>query len=238
MSNAAGAPEAGKRRGDARGDPLVELRRSLARQPIVTLDAGGRTLTLETRHGLFSARSIDGGTALLLRELEAVPPQARVLDLGCGYGAIGLALAARWPEARVTLVDSDIRAVESACANIAANGLANACALLSPGLRELGAETFDLIAANLPAQAGNDALDEILLEARDHLAESGALVVVVVNGLRRYVARRLELIFGDAHKAHQGPRHTVLEARLNPSPETDADPQQDMQRDAPEGEPA
>lgn len=234
MSNAAGAPEAGKRQ----GDPLAELRSSLARQPIVTLDAGGRTLTLETRHGLFSARSIDGGSALLLRELEAVPPQARALDLGCGYGAIGLALAARWPEARVTLVDSDIRAVESACANIAANGLANARALLSPGLRELGDETYELIVSNLPAQAGNDALDEILLEARDHLAEGGALVVVVVNGLRRYVARRLEFIFGDAHKAHQGPRHTVLEARRNPGG-TASDATSDLTSDdAPEGEPS
>lgn len=238
MNDSAGAPAAGKRQ----ANPLAELRRSLARQPVVTLDAGGRTLTLETRHGLFSARSIDGGSALLLRELEAVPPQARALDLGCGYGAIGLALAARWPEAQVTLVDSDIRAVESACANIAANGLANARALLSPGLRELGDETFELIVSNLPAQAGNDALDEILLEARDHLAEGGALVVVVVNGLRRYVARRLETIFGDAHKAHQGPRHTVLEARLNSSAAASADAPSDAQEsaqdDAPKGEPS
>ena len=193
-------------------DSLEELRGKLARQPQIEYDAGGRTLRFETRHGLFSARAVDGGTALLLRELESVPAQERVLDFGCGYGAIGLALAARWPDARVTLVDSDIRAVEAACANIAANDLTNARALLSPGLRDVGESPFNLIAANLPAQAGNDALDEILLEAHDHLVEGGALALVVVNGLRRYVARRLEMIFGDAHKAHQSKRHTVLEA--------------------------
>ena len=200
------------------GDPLDALRVRLTRQPVVQCEAGGRQLTLETRHGLFSARAIDGGTALLLRELQSVPQQQRVLDLGCGYGAIGLTLAARWPQAQVTLVDSDLRAVEAARANIAANELPNACARLSPGLRDLDGDPYHLIVSNLPAQAGNDALDEILLDAHDHLAEGGALVVVVVNGLRRYVTGRLEFIFGDAHKAHQGPRHSVLEAQKRRAP--------------------
>ncbi len=193
-------------------DSLDSLRESIARQPTIQHDTGAGILTLRTRHGLFSARAIDAGSALLLRELEPVPAQPRVLDLGCGYGAIGLTLASRWPTAAVTLVDTDVRAVEAARENIESNRLANAQAVLSPGLRDVDAGSLDLIVSNLPAQAGNDALDEILLEAHDHLADGGTLVVVVVNGLRRAVQRRLELIFGDANKAHQGHRHTVLEA--------------------------
>lgn len=180
---------------------------------MIEYDTGVRVLTLQSRHGLFSARAIDEGTALLLRELASVPAQLRVLDIGCGYGAIGLTLACRWPDASVTLIDADLRAVEAAQANIAANAISNARALLSPGLRDVDGAPFDLIVSNLPAQAGNDALDELLLEAYDRLREGGTLVVVVVNGIRRYTQRRLDAIFGASHKAHQSRRHSVLEAR-------------------------
>ncbi len=196
MNDAAAAESEERAAGDPPSDSLVDLRRGLAAQPTIQHDAGPHILTLESRHGLFSARSIDQGTALLLRELEPAPSQRRVLDFGCGYGAIGLTLAARWPEAEVVLVDSDLRAVEATRANIAANRLTNATVALSPGLRDIDGDPYDLIVANLPAQAGNDALDEILLEAHDYLADGGTLAVVIVNGIRRYIQRRLQLIFG------------------------------------------
>ena len=197
-------------------DHLKELRERLAIHPEIAVDVGGRQLVLSSRHGLFSARSIDEGTELLLRELEALPSPPRVLDLGCGYGAIGLTLAARWPDARVNLVDSDIRAVEAARENITRNRLDNATVNLSDGVRELpdAIANYDLVVSNLPAQAGNDAIDQFLLDAHDALNDGGSLAVVAVNGLRRYLQRRLADIFGNQHvrKVHQGPRHTVLEA--------------------------
>ena len=171
---------------------------------------------LRSRHGLFSARSIDEGTELLLRELEVLTQATRVLDLGCGYGAIGLTLAARWPDAHVELVDTDIRAVEAVGENITRNRLANAAVTLGDGIRELpdAIGNYDLVVSNLPAQAGNDAIDQLLLDAHDALNARGSLAVVAVNGLRRYLKRRLADVFGKQHvrKVHQGPRHTVLEA--------------------------
>lgn len=197
-------------------DHLTALRERLAIHPEVTVVAGDRQLALRSRHGLFSARSIDEGTELLLRELEALTQAARVLDLGCGYGAIGLSLAARWPDARVNLVDSDIRAVEAARENITRNRLDNATVDLGDGIRELpdAIGNYDLVVSNLPAQAGNDAIDQLLLDAHDALNDGGSLAVVAVNGLRRYLQRRLGDVFGKQHvrKVHQGPRHTVLEA--------------------------
>ena len=189
------------------------LRERLSDLPVIEVQAGSRQLQLRTRHGLFSSKAIDEGTALLLHELEAVPAQARVLDLGCGYGAIGLTLAARWPTAQVALIDSDLRAVEATAENALANNLPNAAAVLSDGLRDAPPGPYDLVVSNLPAQAGNDALDLLLLDAHDALSDGGSLVVVTVNGLRRYLQRRLVYIFtGRVNKAHQGPRHTVLEA--------------------------
>lgn len=197
-------------------DHLKALRERLAIHPEIAVDVGGRHLVLRSRHGLFSARSIDEGTELLLRELEALTQAGRVLDLGCGYGAIGLTLAARWPDTRVNLVDSDIRAVEATAENIKHNQLDNATVTLSDGIDELRdqAATYDLVLSNLPAQAGNDAIDQLLLDAHDALNDGGSLAVVAVNGLRRYLQRRLADIFGNQHvrKVHQGPRHTVLEA--------------------------
>ena len=197
-------------------DHRADLRARLATQPTIDIDTGSRTISLRSRHGLFSARALDEGTALLLDELEALDPMPRVLDLGCGYGAIGLTLAARWPASRVDLVDTDIRAVEATAQNITRNNLDNVTATLSDGIRELRqhASTYDLVVSNLPAQAGNDAIDLLLLDAYDALKDGGSLALVAVNGLRRYLQRRLADIFGSRHvaKIHQGPRHTVLEA--------------------------
>ncbi|MXY79921.1 MAG: methyltransferase [Chloroflexi bacterium] len=193
------------------------IRARLAQPPVVELPLPGRTLRLTSAWGLFSAKAIDEGTALLLGELVALPPPARALDFGCGYGALGLALAALWPDCDVELIDKDVEAVEACAANIAANGLTNAQASLSPGFRDAPPGPYDLIVSNLPAQAGNEALDAILLGAWERLRPGGSLVVVSVTGLRRYVRRRLEAVFGNYHKARQGPRHTVAQGVRAPT---------------------
>lgn len=198
--------------GDAAAGEREALRRRLADPPLIEMDLPGHPLRLTSAWGLFSAKGIDEGTALLLNELALLPPQPRVLDFGCGYGALGLALAALWPEADVVLLDKDVLAVETTQRNIDANGIGNARAVLSPGFRDAPEGPYDLIVANLPAQAGNEALDEILADAWERLAPGGSLVVVAVNGLRRYLRRRLEAIFGDYRKARQGQRHTVAQA--------------------------
>ena len=196
---------------DAGAREHESIRRRLGQPPLIEMDLAGRALRLTSAWGLFSAKGIDEGTALLLNELALLPPQARVLDFGCGYGALGLALATLWPDADVVLLDKDVLAVETTQRNIQANALGNARALLSPGFRDAPPGPYDLIVANLPAQAGNEALDEVLLDAWERLTPGGSLVVVSVFGLRRYIRRRLEAIFGNFHKAHQGPRHVVAQ---------------------------
>ena len=193
------------------------LRKHLASPPTIEVDVGTRELRLISAWGLFSAKGIDEGTALLLKEVVAMPPPKSVLDLGCGYGAIGLTLAALWPEANVVCVDKDLLAVETTQTNIARNDLSKATAVLSPGFRDAPRGPYDVIVSNLPAQAGNEAIDQLLLEAYDHLTEDGSLIVVTVVGLKRYIKRRLEELFGNYHKVKQGPRHIVSEAFRAPT---------------------
>ncbi len=195
----------------------LSARRRIDTPPRIEIELPDRTLHLVSAWGLFSAKSIDEGTALLLRQLVVLPPQARLLDLGCGYGVLGLALAGLWPDADVVLSDKDVLAVETTAANITRNSLTNARAVLSPGFRDVPAGPYDLIVSNLPAQVGNEAIDALLIDAHDHLAVDGTIVVVTVLGLKRFIKRRLQELFGNYHKAKQGARHIVAEATRLPA---------------------
>src|SRR5713101_7847896 len=85
----------------------------------------GFDLHLETQAGIFAHRALDAGTRLLIETMR-VSPRARVLDLGCGYGAAGIIAAKLAANGSAVLVDSDIRATRLAEKNLALNGVSNA----------------------------------------------------------------------------------------------------------------
>jgi 16S rRNA G1207 methylase RsmC len=123
----------------------------------VSFDVEVRELQLSftTTWGLFSPRELDRGSRLLLDRVS-VNADDDCLDLGCGYGAIGVALAKLAPRGRTLLVDKDFVAVEYAAKNIDRNGATNAEAALSNSLQHVDPDRrFDLVVANLPAKAGN-----------------------------------------------------------------------------------
>ncbi len=186
-------------------DHLDRLRQDIR----VEAQLGGRTLMLASTWGLFSPREIDEGTRLLLDRIE-VAPDADCLDLGCGYGAIGLALAALAPLGRTLLVDKDFVAVDYANRNARDNGLTNAAALLSNGFDQIPRDRrFDLIASNIPAKVGKELLSILLHDARDRLKPGGRLYVVTINGLREFMKRNLSEVFGSYDKLKQGAHYTV-----------------------------
>ena len=97
----------------------------------------GFDLEFHSTWGIFSPRAIDEGTALLLKYLE-VNPTDRCLDLGCGYGPLGLVMAKMAPEGRSTLIDKDFVAVDYAQKNAVVNGISNADVFLSNGFSAIG----------------------------------------------------------------------------------------------------
>jgi 16S rRNA (guanine1207-N2)-methyltransferase len=179
-------------------------------------ELGGRRLQLETTWGLFSPREIDAGSRLLLDHL-AVEPAHDCLDLGCGYGTLGLALAARAPLGQTLMVDKDFVAVDFAARNARRNGLTNAQALLSNGFDQVPpALRFDRIVSNIPAKVGKELLALLLHDARARLKPGGRIYVVTVNGLREFMSRNLKEVFGTYDKLKQGAHYTVGMAWLEP----------------------
>jgi len=180
------------------------------REPIrFEAELAGRALQLASTWGLFSPREIDEGTRLLLAHLE-VPPTADCLDLGCGYGAIGLALALLAPQGQTLMVDKDFVAVDCALRNARRNRLDNARAQLSNGFDQVPpGQRFDLIASNIPAKVGKELLAILLHDARDRLRPGGRLYVVTINGLREFMKRNLRDVFGNYDKLKQGAHYTV-----------------------------
>lgn len=169
----------------------------------------GRSMRFDATWGLFSPRGIDGGTELLLEHFSA-RPEDHSFDLGCGYGPIGLALAADSPRGHVTLVDRDFLAVEYAQKNATQNRLSNVTCRLGHGFAGLPPEArFDNVAANLPAKTGKEMLSVLLYDAHRHLNPGGRLCVVTVTGLRRFVERHMKSRFGNYDKLKQNPHYTV-----------------------------
>jgi 16S rRNA (guanine1207-N2)-methyltransferase len=160
----------------------------------VTLDVGGRRLELRVAQELFSSHEVDVGTRLLLRTLAGPEHRGRrlVLDLGCGYGPLGLGLAAAAPDRVVHLVDRDALAVAYSRENAAANRLDGVEAYASLGYADVRAARFDLVVSNIPAKAGAPVIEQLLLGGAGLLAPGGLVAVVVIAPLRDQVAAVLE----------------------------------------------
>ena len=159
--------------------------------------------------GLFNPKRVDPGTRLLIDYLQAIPND-RCLDLGCGYGPVGLALGHLCPEGEVQMIDKDFVAVDYANANAERNGLENCRAYLSNAFSNVPAGArFDTIASNLPAKVGNEMLTLIMHDAHARLVPGGKLWVVTISGLKDYVKRNFKEIFGNYRKVKQRGTHLV-----------------------------
>jgi 16S rRNA (guanine1207-N2)-methyltransferase len=157
-------------------DPAVPF----VREPVETTVWGHR-LSLASGSGVFARGRLDIGTAVLFR--ETAPPQGgRVLDLGCGYGVIGLAIAAAVPLATITGVDVNDRAIALANENARAMGVEGRFIACRPEMVPSG-DTYDEIWSNPPIRIGKQALHELLLTWLPRLAPGGRMVMVVGKNL-------------------------------------------------------
>jgi 16S rRNA (guanine1207-N2)-methyltransferase len=138
----------------------------------------GKAMSFVTDSGVFSKSDIDFGSRLLI-ETMVIPETAEVLDVGCGYGPIGISAAKLAVRGRVTMLDINERAVELAKENALRNEAHNVRVLQSDQFGALREEVFDVVLTNPPIRAGKSVVHDIFTGAADRLTEGGSLWVVI-----------------------------------------------------------
>ncbi|MET3322150.1 UNVERIFIED_ORG: 16S rRNA (guanine1207-N2)-methyltransferase [Peribacillus simplex] len=140
----------------------------------------GRTFRFKSDNGVFSKKEVDFGSRLLVETFnlnEAV--EGDILDVGCGYGPIGISIAAAYPDRTIEMIDINSRAVELSKENAASNGITNVKIFESDRFGKVGSNQFAAILTNPPIRAGKSVVHEILEESYQSLVAGGELWVVI-----------------------------------------------------------
>ena len=153
--------------------------------PEVDVESGGGAFTLLSAHGVFSSDRVDRGSRLLLDFLEEIDPPAKILDMGCGIGVLGLSALRRWPEATAVLADVDRRAVEAAKQNALELGLSDRCRTAWWAVLEKPPSSgCDLALINPPFHTGK-AVDldpaRAMFRSLDRVLSPGGAALIVAN---------------------------------------------------------
>ena len=169
--------------------PIETSREDPYYKKTVPLRIGGLDLSFRVSQTLFSSHGIDAGTEFLLRTIHRTGARLeKVLDLGCGYGPIGIALKGLNPEAVLHMVDRDALAVAYAARNAHLNGIDDAIAYASIGFDDVEDRDFDLVAANIPGKANGEVIASWLNDAVRYVRDQGQVAIVVVSPLEPFVA--------------------------------------------------
>lgn len=171
----------------------------------------GHTLTFHSTWGLFSPKEVDAGSRLLIENVD-IDEDSTTLDIGCGYGAIGLFAAKMAPRGVVHMVDKDFVAVNYAKVNAQKNNLNNAKVYLSNGFSHVPEIQFDQIVSNIPAKAGKEFFWIILNDAKKHLKKGGKIYFVSIKGLKGFLKRNFKETFGNYKKVKHTSSHYLIMA--------------------------
>lgn len=160
----------------------------------------GREFKFVTDAGVFSKKTVDFGSRLLIETLdfsEMIPGD--LLDVGCGYGPMGLALAKEDPERKVEMVDINERALGLAKQNASNNRLSNVLIHTSDIYESVEGKEFAAIVSNPPIRAGKKVVHGVLTGAFDLLKNGGTLTIVIQKKQGAPSAKaKMEETFGNA----------------------------------------
>lgn len=174
-------------------DPLVA-----SNKRTISYEISGQNITLLTDNGVFSKKHLDEGTLAFLRVLVPLRLSGEILDLGCGYGPIGLTIALTSSDARLTLADINTRALALAMDNAHMLGLSQRVTCLESNIYENIQGPFDFILINPPIRAGKKVTYRMYEGALDKLKNGGSLLIVIrKNQGAPSASRYIESLFGN-----------------------------------------
>lgn len=175
-------------------------------------DVLGKPFDFVSTWGIFSPEKLDEGSLMLLDYID-FKADDNSIDLGCGYGVLGMTASRECPNGQHLLIDKDFVAVEYAKINCQKNGLTNATVQLSNGFYHVDKSLkFSLVMSNLPAKASKEQHYLYLLDAYNAMQTGGRFYVVTINGLRDFMKRSFTEVFGNSDKIKQGKTYTITMA--------------------------
>ena len=174
----------------------------------ISFEVNGLTMNLLTDNGVFSKSKVDEGSLAFLKVILPLDLGDNILDLGCGYGTIGLTIAVAKKEARVTLADINTRALTLCKKNAEALNVSQRVTILQSDIYEKIEGKYDSIVINPPIRAGKIVTYRMYEEAKQYLIDGGSLLIVIRKAQgAESAAKYIESIFGnvkllDRHKGY------------------------------------
>ncbi len=163
--------------------------------------------------GVFSKNEVDFGTRLLIEQFEAPNISGDILDLGCGYGPIGIALADRYQTRNIIMVDVNERALMLARENALKNNIENVDVIQSDGFSQLDDRSFATVVTNPPIRAGKKVVHKMFEESKQALLRHGELWVVIQKKQGAPSAKdKLESLFGSVEVVFRSKGYFILKA--------------------------
>lgn len=177
----------------------------------ITYDFQGQHLTYTTDHGVFSRQRLDYGSRVLMDAID-IGDAKSMLDVGCGYGTMGIALKSVHEDLQVLMTDVNKRAISLAKENIKCNNL-EGIDVIESDVYENVHDRYDLVISNPPIRAGKKVVSAIISGSYDHLNKGGRLVIVIQKKQGAPSAKKLmEEIFGNATVIKKDKGYYILQS--------------------------
>lgn len=174
-------------------------------------------LKFYTDAGVFSKMRVDYGSGVLIKAMKGQSfPNEGILDVGCGYGPIGLFAARFWPQQEVQMVDVNERALDLAKRNAQLNNIDNVDIYESDIYTQVDKRNFGLILTNPPIRAGKKVVDEIISRAKDFLVKDGLVLAVIQKKQGAPSAKKLMTeVYGNCEILTRDKGYYILASRNN-----------------------
>jgi 16S rRNA G1207 methylase RsmC len=161
-----------------------------------------KKIEINSGSGLFSIKELDFGTELLIKNAKILNANSKILDLGCGYGIVGIAIKKHYPNTDVTLVDVNDRAVKISKQNCDENDAL--CIVLKSNIfsnEQLLNAKFDVILTNPPFSAGKKVCIQFIEQSFEHLNHNGSLQLVAPHNKGGESLKKVMLeVFGNVQE--------------------------------------